>query len=165
MVKSILKSKFLVILIGLFVIVLSFYLLREFFASREKYTESYLQEEDYIMVPKVYGVNEYSVTEISDQDMTMIYLNDYIYNVNNNIETAYNLLNEEYRLKKFGDIEGYKNYIDSINYAVTLSSYSLSSKAGNDIYTAYDKNGNMYIFKTNGVMQYEVYLDDYTVEI
>ena len=26
-------------------------------------------------------------------------------------------------------------------------------------------NGNIYIFKTKGVMQYTVYLDDYTVEI
>ena len=29
----------------------------------------------------------------------------------------------------------------------------------------YDNNGNFFAFKTKGVMQYSVYLDDYTVEI
>ncbi len=163
--QKLLKNKLLIALICLFVFVVAFYLLREYFASKEKYTESYLRDEEYYMVPKTYGVNEYSVTKISDQDMSRIYLNDYIYNINQNIEFAYNLLNEEYRNKKFGNLESFRNYINSTKYSNTLTKYSKSSKLGKTIYGAYDNYGNHYIFKTSGVMQYEVYLDDYTVEI
>ena len=163
--QKLLKNKLLIALICLFVFVVAFYLLREYFASKEKYTESYLRDEEYYMVPKTYGVNEYSVTKISDQDMSRIYLNDYIYNINQNIEFAYNLLNEEYRNKKFGNLESFRNYINSTKYSNTLTKYSKSSKLGKTIYGAYDSYGNHYIFKTSGVMQYEVYLDDYTVEI
>ena len=83
-----------------------------------------------------------------------------------NIEKAYNLLDEEYRAKKFQNITNYKNYVNSLTYSkYELDSFYIEEKDGYKIFGVYDTNGNMFIFKTRGVMQYTVYLDDYTVEI
>lgn len=115
---------------------------------------------------KNYKVNEYIATYISDEDMAKIYLNDYIHNMYYDIESAYNSLDIEYRNKRFGTIENYKNYVYSLGYSsYTLSSYYKKDVSGYIIFGVYDNNGNFFAFKTKGVMQYSVYLDDYTVEI
>lgn len=115
---------------------------------------------------KNYKINEYIATYISDEDMARIYLNDYIHNMYSDIESAYNSLAVEYRNKKFGTIENYKNYVYSLTYSsYALSSYYKKDVSGYIIFGVYDNNGNFFAFKTKGVMQYSVYLDDYTVEI
>lgn len=115
---------------------------------------------------KNYKVNEYIAAYISDEDMARIYLNDYIYNIYYNAVDAYNLLDEEYREKKFGSIENFKNYIDSLGYSgFYLDKYYKHEADGYIVFGVYDKNGNFFAFKTKGVLQYTVFLDDYTVEI
>lgn len=115
---------------------------------------------------KNYEVNEYIPTYISDEEMAEIYLNDYIYVMYYDIESAYNLLDQEYRTKKFGSLDNYKNYVYSLNYSsYVMDSYYIIEEDGYKIFAVYDTNGNLFIFKTQGVMQYTVYLDDDTVEI
>lgn len=115
---------------------------------------------------KNYEVNEYIPTYVSDESMARIYLNHYVNIMHVNPEKAYNLLDVEYRNKKFNTLDNYKNYINSLMYSTyELDRFYVESKDGYKIYGLYDTNGNMYIFKTKGVMQYTVYLDDYTVEI
>ena len=81
-------------------------------------------------------------------------------------ERAYELLDEKYRMKKFGNIENFKEYINNLNYTTyKVDKYYVDDKVNYTIYGVYDKNGNLFIFKTEGVMKYTVYLDDYTVEI
>ena len=43
------------------------------------------------------------------------YINDYIYIMYSNMDKAYNLLDEDYRNKKFGNVDNYKNYIKTLN--------------------------------------------------
>lgn len=122
-----------------------------------------LEYEDYL---KNYEVNEYIATYVTDEDMAGRYLNDYIHNMYFDIEYAYSLLDEEYRNIKFGSLENYRNYVYSLTYSTyQMDRYYKTSKDGYLIFGVYDKNGNLFIFKTKGVMQYKVYLDDYTVEI
>lgn len=156
------KKTFLIVL--LFIVLLLFYFIREFIASRSIYTESYLNGEEYIMNPKTYGVNEYSPVNITDEQMANIYLNDFKYNLYNDINYAYQLLNEEYRNLKFGSIDSFVNYINQLNYNnMVMDKYSISSD--NEFITVYTKDGGVYIFNVISVMEYEVYLDNYTVEI
>lgn len=115
---------------------------------------------------KNYEVNEYIPMYVSDEDMAKIYLNDYIHIMYSDVNKAYTLLDENYRNKKFGSIENYKNYIKSLtNLSYKVDSFYIDDRGKNKIYGVYDTNGNMFIFKTNGIMQYTIYLDDYTVEI
>jgi len=157
------KNKSISILIVFFILLLSFYLIREFLASREIYNESYLNGEDYIMNSKVYGVNEYSIVNITQEQMANIYLNDFKNNMYNDVNYAYQLLNEEYRNMKFGNIDNFISYVNSLNgNNITIDRYSIDSS---NIITVYTENDIKYIFKIISVMEYEVYLDDYTVEI
>ena len=162
--KFIKEHKILFILISIFALLLLMYLLREFIASREIYNESYLDGEDYIMNPKTYGVNEYSLVNIDDEQMCNIYLNDYKNKLSDDINYAYQLLNEEYRNKKFGSIENFINYVNNFDFS-GLNIYKYSINSDKSIYKIYTENNNTFIFKVNSVMEYEVYLDDYTVEI
>ena len=115
---------------------------------------------------KNYEVNEYIASYVSDEDMAKIYLNDYIHNMFYDVEKAYNLLDDEYKTKKFGSLDNFKVYVDSLEYSTyVLSRYYKKDTDGYIIFGVYDKNGNFFAFKTKGVLQYTVFLDDYTVEI
>ena len=122
-----------------------------------------LEYEEYL---KDYGVNEYIPTYVSDEDMAKIYLNDYIHNMYYDVEKAYNSLDEEYRKIKFGSLDSYKSYVNSLTYPTyTLDKYYKKEVSNYIIFGVYDTNGNFFAFKTEGVMQYKVYLDEDTVEI
>jgi len=158
------KHKMVFLLILLFILLLSLYFLREFMASKSIYNESYLNGEDYVMTPKTYGVNEYSVVDISYQQMANIYLNLFKNNIYTDDNYSYQLLNEEYRNLKFGSVESFINYFDRMDLNdLVMDKYSVNGDK--TIYTVYTKNNNKFIFKVNSVMEFEVYLDDYTVEI
>ena len=115
---------------------------------------------------KNYEVNEYIPTYISDEDLTKIYLNEYVHIMYSDVERAYELLDTEYKEKKFGSFDAFQIYVNSLTYtSYKLDRFYVDNKGKYIIYGAFDTNGNIFIFKTNGVMQYTVYLDDYTVEI
>lgn len=115
---------------------------------------------------KNYKSNEYIPTYVSSEDMAKIYLNDYLYYCRYDVEEAYKLLDKNYRNKKFNNIDEFKNYINIFaNLNVKVNKYLISKKNGYRLYYIYDNNGNVFIFKTKGVMQYTVYLDEETVEI
>ena len=161
--KKILKeNKFLVILLIVLLVAIVAYFLIRFIFTTDKYIESYLRGEEYIMNPKTYGVNEYSPINITDEQMAIIYLNDFKKHIFDDINYAYSLLNESYRNLKFGSIDGFTNYVNSLNFKdMIIDKYAVN----NDIITVYTKDEKKYIFKTISVMEYEVYLDDTTVEI
>ena len=145
----------------IFAIVL-FFIVAYFVISKFIMNDS-LESEEFL---KNYEVNEYIATYVSDEDMAKIYLNDYVNNMFYDVDKAYNLLDEEYKTKKFGNINNYKNYVNSLNYPTfVLTKYYKKDINGYIIFGVYDNNGNFFAFKTKGVMQYTVYLDDSTVEI
>ena len=115
---------------------------------------------------KNYKVNEYIATYVSDEDMAKIYLKDYTHTMYYNVEEAYKLLDEDYRNAKFPTLNSYINYVNSLPFTkYELTKYYRKVENGYVIFGVYDNNGNIFIFKTSGVMQYSVYLDEDTVEI
>ena len=99
---------------------------------------------NYTMNPKTYDVNEYKTK--------------------NNIDQAYELLNEEYRSKKFNNIQEFKDYINSINInTMSVEKYNISDDK--KIIDVYISDNDRFIFKIKSILEYEVYLDDTTVEI
>ena len=124
-------------------------------------TDDYI---NYTMNPKTYGVNEYNLVNITDRQLAAIYLNDYRNYLKNNIDQAYELLNEEYRSKKFNNIEEFKTYIITININnMSVEKYNISDDK--KIIDVYISDNDRVIFKIKNILEYEVYLDDTTVEI
>lgn len=119
---------------------------------------------NYTMNPKTYGVNEYNLVNITDRQLAAIYLNDYRNYLKSNIDQAYELLNEEYRSKKFNNIEKFKTYINTININnMSVEKYNISDDK--KIIDVYISDNDRFIFKIKNILEYEVYLDDTTVEI
>lgn len=124
-------------------------------------TDDYI---NYTMNPKKYGVNEYNLVNITDRQLAAIYLNDYRNYLKNNIDQAYELLNEEYRSKKFNNIEEFKTYVNTININnMPVEKYNISDDK--KIIDVYISDNDRFIFKIKSILEYEVYLDDTTVEI
>ena len=150
--------KQLIILAAIILCFVGIYFLLKFVTKKDKVEYSgYLKD---------YQVNEYIPTYVSDEAMAKIYLNDYIHTMYYDVEGAYNLLDSEYRAKKFKTIDEYKKYVKSLKYSTyDVASYFKVNSGGYTIFGVYDRNDNFYAFKTKGVMQYSVFLDEDTVEI
>ena len=124
--------------------------------------------EDYTYL-KNYSSNEYVPVYVTEEDMAKKYLNDYKNNILNDLEEAYNSLNKDYRDKRFGSLDKYKEYVNNSisisTYSMEVDKYSVSSMSGDKVFNIYDKSGNQYIIREKSIMNYEVYLDEYTVVI
>lgn len=145
----------LIVIIGVIVGILVgiYYLYMHFFGNKDEYKEV-----------EQYEANQVYTIYITEDQMANIYLSDFYSLMTTNIDKAYEKLNKEYREKKFGSINSFRNYINSLGN-VTIKSFATKNSNGYEYFYIYDYDNNLYIFKTAGVMQYEVFLDEFTVEV
>lgn len=83
-------------------------------------------------------------------------------------ELVYNKLDEEYRNKKFATLNEFITYINNNKEKfdnMQLEKYSTNITEDYTQYVCVDKNGNYYIFQETAVMQYDLMLDKYTINI
>lgn len=132
---------------------------------------------------------------VSEKDVLDKYFDNYIYELMYRPEEAYSRLNEEYRIAKFTDYNDFLNYINVHNSEITQmdikSAKTLEDFATEDEYSEYmasyelkgidlykieekeeykqyvciDDFGNYYIFRENGVNDYDILLDTYTIDL
>ena len=84
-------------------------------------SENKTSEEDLTITKNKY--NQFQDLNVTKEDMARNYLNDYINKALNYPELAYNLLDEEYRNKRFESIEDYKIYISDTEFEVSEEEY------------------------------------------
>lgn len=99
---------------------------------------------------------------ISKEQICVFYLSDYIEKINNNIEEAYNLLDDN--KKKNYTLDDFKENISN-NYdkITTRADKCLMDNVGsNRLYTVIDYNNNKYVFNEKNILNYTVsiYFDD-----
>lgn len=139
--------------------------------------------------------NNISYKYYEQEDIAEKYLQDYLTNALLYPEEAYASLNNEYREKKFGNINGYKEYVNQNKEKLQsmckqmrkqvsdfkdyreyeeyfrqitkngLDKYKKESQEENIQYILTDTYGGYYIFSIKGVMQYTVILDTYTIDL
>ena len=81
-------------------------------------------------------------------------------------ENIYNLLDDEYKEKKFGNIDSFKNYIELNRETFSnmeIQKYARYYYDGYTQYVALDNFGNYYIFNETSTMNYKILLDTYTI--
>lgn len=105
---------------------------------------------------------------LTTQEIIQYYLNDYTTMAIYYSEIGYNLLDEEYKTKKFANIEDYKLYITKNalrmeNAAVVQ--YAYEDKEDYVEYTIIDNYNNTYVIKRFDIMNYKVISDIYTVDL
>lgn len=111
--------------------------------------------------------NNFEDVYITDEEMAIKYIKDYTNKALEHPEIAYDLLDEEYRNKRFGDPEKYKEYVNSKEYQLentTVSKYKVNEKEDYIEYVIVDTYENYYTIKETAVMNYTIMLDNYTVK-
>lgn len=112
--------------------------------------------------------NKLIIGKKTDEDMAKEYFNIQKNNLLYNLKAEYNQLNNEYRKKRFNNYSDFENYFYSIKDSLQkskLDEYSVETINNKEIYTLIDNSGKYYIIqKENGFENYDVFLDEYTVD-
>lgn len=112
--------------------------------------------------------NEIVSRNITDFEILGIYFEDYKYKAINNVELAFNLLNSEYKSKKFNnDINLYKEYVQKNDNRFTnanIVKHGITKEGQFAKYICIDNYNNYYEFYETGIGEYTVILDNYTLE-
>ena len=111
--------------------------------------------------------NKYSNIVIYNKDIVIKYFEEYRKNALYNVEKAYELLDEDYRNKKFGSINEFEEYVinnKSVILNAILIQYLKEQFDGYVQYTLIDNYNNCYIIKEKNVMDFSIQLDNYTIE-
>lgn len=114
--------------------------------------------------------NSYKEVEITDEEVAQYIFYDYIDNINNYTEDAYNMLDSEYKEKRFSNITEFYDYIeknkDWLNN-VKLGNCKIENSDNCIKYICTDQNNNYFIFEESKdeIMKYSVVLDIYTLDL
>ena len=88
-------------------------------------------------------------------------------NLQFNVENIYNSMEKEYREKRFGTLQNYKEYVTK-NYKellkCNLNQYVTETEDNFTNYICKDQLGNYYIFKETNIGEYTLTLDTYTLK-
>lgn len=113
--------------------------------------------------------NKYNYEYINDEEYAKELLKSYTKSVMyDNIDYLYEKLDEEYKTNKFNGISEYEKYIEENRRNIitaTLQSYKYNVYEDYVQYICIDQNENYYIFNENAVMNYNLILDLYTVDL
>ncbi len=111
--------------------------------------------------------NNFEKEYVDDVKQMEIYLEDYLFQIYNNTQKAYDLLDEEYRNKRFGNINEFINYINQKQEQIQniqLMQYNVIEEDEEKIYVGTDENGNYYKIIETSYMNYRIMLDNYTLK-
>lgn len=111
--------------------------------------------------------NYYNFNSLQNMDIAQKYFTYYKKMMLQDSAKAYEMLNEEYRNKRFGSIEEFQKYIE--NNKEDIKTYTAKEFAVNNYektteYICMDKYKNQYLFNVSSVMDFDVKLDTYTIE-
>lgn len=110
--------------------------------------------------------NAFKYVQATQETISKKYLDYYKKMALSDTERLYNLLNEEYRDKRFENLENFQKYIENNRDTIktlALQKYLLNSYDGYDEYVCTDEFENLYIFREYGPLNYEILLDTYTI--
>ena len=112
--------------------------------------------------------NAYDYKGISDEEYVIDLFNKYKEEILYNTELAYEHLDKEYREKKFETLDNFKEFARKNvvkNVTAKLSKYKKMETEEYKQYVCIDQDGKYYIFKEIAVMQYNLMLDEYTIDL
>lgn len=112
--------------------------------------------------------NKFSFKSITEEDMMVYYLNEIKDMMLYDIEASYNKLDNNYKQKKFTNIQEYKNYINknlTKIYSSKIQKYDVKQYKDYNQYICIDQNQNYYIINETHIGEYSIMLDTFTVDL
>ncbi len=110
--------------------------------------------------------NQYIIGTINTENIIKDYINNYKRLALLKPEIVYERLDEEYRNKRFGNLENFEIYVDKNKEEIkkiNLDKYQVINYENYSEYIGVDKNGLMYIFDEKKLFDYNIKLDTYTI--
>ena len=134
--------------------------------------ESEVNEQQMTKIDEDIDKNTYNVyleQNVTDEKIAYKYYEDYKINALYNTQKAYEMLDEEYKGKRFGSLESYEKYMEKFKDNMVesvLSKYSIEETEECTEISLVDTHQNVYIIKiTERPMYYTVMLDNYTIKV
>lgn len=162
------KNSLLKIIVVLIIIMLVICIVLIFNKNKENENEIQNQvKNEEVGIKERYDCNELKYVSVSVEDLISVYFNNYKMQALQNPEQAYELLDKEYREKRFKNLEEYKLYISNNRKKIAnnkLTNYQVAVDDETTRYICLDSYGDYYIFCEKSVMDYSVFLDSYTIE-
>ena len=122
--------------------------------DEEKNNESIIQNE----------YNEFEFKEYSEEDIIRELFYNYKYLMLDDVENAFNMLEEKYKTKRFdNDLNEFREYINEQTTKIENSTFIQYAEIEDNKYVVQDDLGNQYIFDIKDFYNYTVKLDIYTV--
>ena len=115
--------------------------------------------------------NNYNTFKFVNATMEYIviqYFADYRNMLLNNPQRAYQTINDEYKNKRFTNYEDFYKYVELNKEKIKnsrVNKYMLDNFNDKSQYICIDQHGNYYIFTEKGIMDYDVILDTYTIDL
>lgn len=111
--------------------------------------------------------NKFRYITVSKERMVVKYFNDFKKKILLNFDTVYDLLDEEYRNKRFESKENFNKYVQNNERELSqieLKEYNVNTYEDYREYICKDQFNNIYEFKETAIEEYTVILDTYTLE-
>lgn len=111
--------------------------------------------------------NQYEYIRYTTEEIVYKYFNYYTELMYNDTKKAYELLDTEYRNKRFSTLNEFTEYVQKIQPridSVILNKYYVERNSDCTIYTIVDNYSNYYIIKEYSVMKFSIQLDNYTIK-
>ncbi len=112
--------------------------------------------------------NRFDYEIVSDEDIILDYFDKYKNYLLNDKEALYNVLDEEYRNKRFNGYDDFEEYINNnitSLWKAELEKYQAETKDDYVRYFCMDNEGRYYIFYQYYVGSFALMFDDYTVDM
>ena len=111
--------------------------------------------------------NKYKTSKVDDETHCKNLFKDYKNRLAYDAEGLYEVLDDEYKSKRFGTLQSFAVYIKTNKTKLMSSNLEEFGVKKEDDYTEYtcvDKTGKTYIFKEQVPMKYKMALDNYTID-
>ena len=134
--------------------------------SKEEYLNTTALEQNDTIEIQEGTYNKFEYEYIDNVKQMEIYLEDYSFQIFNNTENSYNLLNTEYKEKRFKDLQAFVQFLNEKQgqlHNIKINQYTVDEENQNKIYKGTDQNGNYYDIIEKSYMNYEIILDNYTM--
>lgn len=124
-----------------------------------------LEEEDTSIEQNKNNIFSYKIMQ--ENEIAQKYFTYYKRLMQEDVESAYNLLEEKYRNKRFGNLEEFEKYVEKNKE--DIKEYLVKEYETNEVedaieYVCKDQYQHYYTFDVTAVMQFSVKLDNYTIE-
>lgn len=114
------------------------------------------------------GFNFCIIGEIDDRYIVLQLFYEFKNKLFNNSKAAYDLLNEEYREKKFETYSEFEEYIEKNKKKLNelnIEQFEIKEYEEYREYICIDQSGNYFIFDEKNPIEYTVLLDTYTIDL